>query len=52
MPLENLADEGLPKNPDLKLAERRFSLCNPDGKDKQAAKDRLLEAIKENGKTA
>ena len=51
MPVENLAEEGLPKNPNLDLANYRFILSNPDGKDKQAAKEKLLEAIKENGES-
>jgi len=49
MPVENLEEEGLPKNPNLELAAWRFTLNNPEGKDKEDAKKRLLEAIKENG---
>ena len=49
MPVENLEEEGLPKNPNLELAAWRFTLSNPDGKDKEGAKKRLLDAIKENG---
>mgnify|MGYP000020054539 FL=1 len=50
MPVENLEEEGLPKNPNLELAAWRFTLTNPDGKSKVDAKKRLLEAVKENGK--
>lgn len=50
MPVENLEEEGLPKNPNLELAAWRFTLTNPDGKNKVDAKKRLLEAVKENGK--
>ena len=49
MPVENLEEEGLPKNPNLELAAWRFTLTNPDGKNKVDAKKRLLEAVKENG---
>ena len=49
MPVENLEEEGLPKNPNLELAAWRFTITNPDGKDKEEAKKRLLDAIKENG---
>ena len=49
MPVENLEEEGLPKNPNLELAAWRFTITNPDGKDKEDAKKRLLDAIKENG---
>lgn len=49
MPMENLEEEGLPKNPNLELAAWRFTLNNPEGKDKEDAKKRLLETIIENG---
>lgn len=49
MPVENLEEEGLPKNPNLELAAWRLTITNPDGKDKEEAKKRLLDAIKENG---
>ena len=49
MPVENLEDEGLPKNPNLELAAWRFTLNNPEGKYKEDAKKRLMDAIKENG---
>ena len=49
MPVENLEDEGLPKNPNLELAAWRFTLNNPEGKDKEDAKKRLMDAIEENG---
>uniref|UniRef100_A0A8C9VJC5 26S proteasome non-ATPase regulatory subunit 6 n=1 Tax=Scleropages formosus TaxID=113540 RepID=A0A8C9VJC5_SCLFO len=48
MPLENLEEEGLPKNPDLRIAHLKF-LLTLDGR-KQDAKvvAELMEAIKEN----
>ena len=49
MPVENLEEEGLPKNPNLELAAWRFTLNNPEGKDKEDAKKRLIDAIKEHG---
>lgn len=47
MPVENLEEEGLPKNPNLEIAAWRFTLTNPDGKSKEEAKRKLLEAMKE-----
>ena len=38
MPMENLEEEGLPKNPNLELAAWRFTINNPEGKDKEYAK--------------
>ena len=50
MPVENLEEEGLPKNPNLEIAQWKFTLVNPDGVDKDDAKKKLMDAIKENGK--
>ncbi|EDO30816.1 predicted protein [Nematostella vectensis] len=46
MPIENLEEEGLPKNPNLELAQLRFVLVNPDGVDKEKAKKMLLDVVK------
>lgn len=48
MPVENLEEEGLPKNPNLEIAHWKFTLVNPDGVDKDGAKKKLMDAIKEN----
>lgn len=47
MPLEGLEEEGLPKNPDLSLAQLKFLLTVEDV-DKEATWSQLLTAIKEN----
>lgn len=49
MPLEGLEEEGLPKNPDLSLAQLKFLLTVEDV-DKEATWTQLLTAVKENGK--
>ena len=46
MPVENLEDEGLPKNPNLELAAWHFTLNNPEGKDKEDAKNDLWKLSK------
>lgn len=51
MPLEGLEEEGLPKNPDLSLAQLKF-LFTVEEVNKEAIWSQLLTAIKENGKTA
>lgn len=48
MPLEGLEEEGLPKNPDLSLAQLKF-LLTVEEVDKEATWSQLLTAIKENG---
>ena len=48
MPLEGLEEEGLPKNPDLSLAQLKF-LLTVEEVDKEAIWSQLLTAIKENG---
>ncbi|KAL8595136.1 hypothetical protein ACOMHN_013809 [Nucella lapillus] len=46
MPVENLEEEGLPKNPNLELAQLKFHLECPKFKNDEAAKSKLLETIK------
>lgn len=50
MPLENLDEEGLPRNPDVRLAQLKFLLSIEDPSiDKDAVKAELMIAIIENG---
>lgn len=51
MPTDAIDEDGLPKNPDLQLMQWRFLLSVDDmmGINKDAAREKLLEAIKENG---
>ena len=46
MPLENLEEEGLEKNPNLELAQTKFLLSLPEHKDDPHLKNKLLDAIK------
>uniref|UniRef100_V9IJ90 26S proteasome non-ATPase regulatory subunit 6 n=1 Tax=Apis cerana TaxID=7461 RepID=V9IJ90_APICE len=46
MPLENLEEEGLEKNPNLELAQTKFLLSLPEHKDDPYLKNKLLDAIK------
>ncbi|RLU23768.1 hypothetical protein DMN91_003976 [Ooceraea biroi] len=46
MPLENLEEEGLEKNPNLELAQTKFLLSLPEHKDDPQLKAKLLDAIK------
>ena len=46
MPLENLEEEGLEKNPKLELAQTKFLLSLPEHKNDLALKTRLLESIR------
>jgi len=48
MPVENLEEEGLPKNPNLELAQLKFHLEQPKNKNNATEKAKLLEAIKSN----
>ena len=48
MPVENLEEEGLPKNPNLEIAQWRYTLTAPHGDNKEEIATRLLDAIKEN----
>lgn len=50
MPIEGLDEEGLPRNPDVRLAQLRFLLTAKDlTVDKEAVKAELLAAIREHG---
>lgn len=46
MPLENLEEEGLEKNPNLELAQTKFLLSLPEHKNDHSLKTKLLDAIK------
>lgn len=46
MPLENLEDDGLEKNPNLELAQTKFLLSLPEHKNDESLKTKLLDAIK------
>lgn len=46
MPIENLEEEGLPKNPNLELAQLKFKLSTPKFKNDKNLQKRLMEAIK------
>lgn len=50
MPLENLEEEGLEKNPNLELAQLKFLLSLPEYKDDQSVRTKLMDAIKKDGK--
>ena len=50
MPVENLEEEGLPKNPNLEIAQWRYTLTAPHGVNKEETTTKLLNAIKENSK--
>lgn len=50
MPLENLEEEGLEKNPNLELAQLKFLLSLPEYRDDQNVRAKLMEAIKKDGK--
>lgn len=52
MPLENLEEEGLPKNPDLKIAQLKFLLTLDDHRQDAEVKTELMEAIRENSESA
>lgn len=45
MPAENLEEEGLPKNPDLELAQIKFQLSQDSLKNDGQLKNQLMEAI-------
>lgn len=46
MPLENLEEEGLEKNPNLELAQTKFLLSLSEHKNDTFLKTKLLDAIK------
>lgn len=48
MPLENLEEEGLPKNPDLRIAQLRFLLSLPEHRGDAAVREELMAAVREN----
>lgn len=52
MPIENLEEEGLAKNPNLHHAQLRFLLGTKEQKNNQKLKEELLEEIKKNDMTA
>ena len=45
MPIENLEEEGLEKNPNLELAQTKFLLSLPEYKDDVALTCKLLDAV-------
>lgn len=51
MPLENLEEEGLPKNPDLRIAQLKFLLTDGHRQDAKV-KTELMDAIKANSELA
>ncbi|RXN04234.1 26S proteasome non-ATPase regulatory subunit 6 [Labeo rohita] len=48
MPLENLEEEGLPKNPNLRIAQLKFLLTLEDHRQDAKVKSELMDAIKLN----
>lgn len=52
MPLENLEEEGLPKNPDLRIAQLRFLLSLPEHRGDAAVRDELMAAVRDNSEPA
>uniref|UniRef100_A0A8C5BV75 26S proteasome non-ATPase regulatory subunit 6 n=1 Tax=Gadus morhua TaxID=8049 RepID=A0A8C5BV75_GADMO len=48
MPLENLEEEGLPKNPDLRIAQLKFLLTMEGHRQDAKVKTELMDAIKAN----
>ncbi|XP_016134288.1 26S proteasome non-ATPase regulatory subunit 6-like [Sinocyclocheilus grahami] len=51
MPLENLEEEGLPKNPNLRIAQLKFSLTLNDHRQDAKVRSELMDAIKLNMST-
>jgi len=52
MPLENLEEEGLPKNPDLRIAQLKFLLTMDGHRQDAAVKTELMDAITANSELA
>lgn len=52
MPLENLEEEGLPKNPDLRIAQLKFLLTMEAHRQDANVKTELMDAIKANSELA
>lgn len=50
MPIENLEEEGLAKNPNLQLAEWKFLLTTDIYKDDKEIKQKMMDFIVENSK--
>lgn len=50
MPVENLEDQGLEKNPDLELAHFKFLLSLPEYQNDKNVHAKITEAIKKDGK--
>lgn len=50
MPMENLEDQGLEKNPDLELTHFKFLLTLPEFKNDKSVHAKITEAIKKDGK--
>uniref|UniRef100_A0A672SDJ3 26S proteasome non-ATPase regulatory subunit 6 n=1 Tax=Sinocyclocheilus grahami TaxID=75366 RepID=A0A672SDJ3_SINGR len=48
MPLENLEEEGLPKNPNLRIAQLKFLLTLDDHRHDAEVKSELMDAVKLN----
>lgn len=51
MPLENLEEEGLPKNPDLRIAQLKFLLTLDGHRQDAEVKTELMEAIRANSES-
>lgn len=49
MPIENLEDQGLEKNPDLELAHSKFLLSLPEYMNDKNVHTKITEAIKKDG---
>lgn len=49
MPIENLEDQGLEKNPNLELAYFKFLLTLPEYKSDRNVHSKVSEAIKKDG---
>lgn len=50
MPVENMSDEGLAKNPDLQLAQWKFVLTTDKYKKDSQIKNQLITAITKDSK--
>lgn len=50
MPIENLAEEGLAKNPDLQLAQWKFMLGTEKYKNDPQIKNQMMTAITKESK--
>lgn len=49
MPIENLEDQGLEKNPDLELAQFKFLLTLPEYKNDKNIHSKISDAIRKDG---